>query len=154
MKNKFKFSKEAKLLSQFSFHDSEIEKIELNYPSPGARTCKITIEHFDHGKNASSKVVIYFGFVAKFEHIAPDLCNPANEISSLAVNENLVDIFDSEEKIREDFPRYKSPLFNTKEEATSLFFLLTNGSISNEENFLGHLLIVGNAIKVDWEELS
>jgi hypothetical protein len=155
MKPKFITRKE---LENLEFHDSIFRGIGIFFSDGNSRGCKIQIDYYDwEGNEARRKadpssewvwkaLTIKLGYLAHFEYSAPDLLNRAQDIDELQFDHELESLRRQEEKQKQQFPKYRSPLFDSKGAALSLKFLTENG---NEES-QGHVLVVGADVTLEW----
>jgi hypothetical protein len=159
MKPKFITRKE---LENLEFHDSVFRSIGIFFSDGNSRRCKIQIDYYDwEGNEARRKanpssewvwkaLTITMGYLAHFEYSAPDLLNRAQDIAELQFDQKLEGLRKQEEKQKRQFPKYRSPLFDSRGTVLSLKFVTENG----DENTQGYILVVGSDVTLEWESFD
>jgi hypothetical protein len=146
-------------LERLFFQESAFRSIELLFSSGHARSCRLLIDYYNWEGNERRRqsdpqapwqwrsLEISFGYLAHFEYSAPDLLNRPQDIYCVEFDSLLNELRISEDRQRNQFPGYRSPLFDSPSGPLSLRFLTHNGRERRE----GFVLVVGSGCQLRWD---
>lgn len=143
------------LLMNLYFHDSEIINLEVSNCNGNERRCVLLIDYYNWEHNDESrdgwkwrKLQITFDFLGHIEWYVPDLGNRHSDILDVEYDCGIQEIFQREQKKKDKYPGYLSPIFDSPKGFLSIKFNLSNFDIITDEQ--GYLLLIGSGINLEW----
>lgn len=141
-------------LINLNFHDSEIEKVEV-VTNGNERKCILVIDYYNWENNEKSnsnwqwrKLQITFDFLSHIEWYVPDLVNRNSDILGVEYDCKIEELYLHEIKLKEKYPGYVSPIFETDKGYLSIKFNLSNfDDVTGKQ---GYLLLIGSSVNFEW----
>ena len=138
-----------------NFHDSEINKVEVVTCNGNERKCTLLIDYYNWENNKNSnpnwdwrKLQITFDCLSHIEWFVPDWGNRHSDILGVEFDYKIEEMFLHERAIKEKYPGYLSPLFDSPKGYLSVKFNVSNfDSITDEQ---GYLLLIGSGVNLEW----